>query len=82
MANAYFCLPTNWLLTLMLVLFLWSTTISCCVCRTQSLRRSIQKERWQDVRHILSTEDGKARARTKSYVVLMIIYETRRLSET
>ena len=35
----------------------------------QSLRRSIQKERWHDVRHILSTEDGKARARTKSYVV-------------
>jgi hypothetical protein len=35
MANAYFCLPTNWLLTLMLVLFLLSTTINCRVCRTR-----------------------------------------------
>ena len=35
----------------------------------QSLRRSIQQERWHEVRHILSMEDGKARARTKSYTV-------------
>lgn len=35
----------------------------------QSLRRSIQKERWHDVRHVLSTEDGRARARTKAYTV-------------
>lgn len=34
-----------------------------------SLRRAIQNEKWSDVRHILSTQDGKARARTKSYTV-------------
>jgi hypothetical protein len=35
MANAYFCLPTNWLLTLMLVLFLLLTTINCRICCTR-----------------------------------------------
>jgi len=36
---------------------------------SQSLRRSIQQERWHDVRLVLSTEDGKSRARTKAYIV-------------
>lgn len=34
-----------------------------------SLRVSIQKERWHDVRHLMTTEDGRARARTKTYTV-------------